>query len=184
MLVSTSRPSPSQRSPLRRHVEAAVARLAVDAAADVLQLDAAVGGVEAHVAGDADDGDAAVDGAQVEIVLARHVDAVADRPPFAAHRSVGSGRIDAAAAGLHLHLAGDLARARGFARLAADDGADANLVAVPAFDDDAAVLAGIDIQRAGGQGRIAHFAVLLVIVVAPVASVRQGSASLPTCMSA
>src|SRR6187402_2766428 len=111
----------------QRDVETAVAGLAVDAAADVLQLDAAVGGVEAHVAADADDGDAAVAGAQIEIVLARHVDAIADRPPLAA-AVVRAGRIHATAAGLHLHLAGERARVGGFTRRGLHDRADANLV--------------------------------------------------------
>src|SRR4030095_14013009 len=47
-------------------------------------------------------------------------------------------------------------------------GANANAIAIPAFDRDAAVLARIHVQRPRRHRRLAHFAEALVIAIAPV----------------
>src|SRR4029450_10553940 len=56
----------------------------------------------------------------------------------------------------------------GFTRRCLHDRANANLVAVPTLDRDAAVLAGIHIQRPRGHRRLAHFAEALVVAIAEV----------------
>src|SRR5687767_5131325 len=71
----------------------------------------------------------------------------------------------AAAARLNLHLARDALSARLVAGGTTDDGADANLVAIPRFNVDAAVLSGIDVQRSGRQRRVTHLAVLVIVVI-------------------
>ena len=114
-------------------------------------------------------------------VRAGHADAVADRPPFPAIplRS-GPRRADAAAAGTDLDFARQALRVGFFPRAGLDDGADEDVVAIPALDPDAAVLARVDRQRARRQALFAHLTVPIVVIVALVL-VAAGSSLMPPC---
>ncbi len=72
---------------------------------------------------------------------------------------------DLAAAGLDLHGGRELLGVGFAAGVGRDDGSDADLVAVPAFDLDAAVATRIDRQRPGCHRLLAHFAGPVVVVV-------------------
>src|SRR5699024_4551601 len=144
----------------------------VDSSAKVGQLHPTVDSVEGDGARDVGHADAAVPGVQLQVVLPRHADAVAHRPPVVALR-VGSGRADLSAAGLDLDARGEVPRAGLVARTGLDDGADLDLVSVPALDADAAVSSGVHRERPGRQLCVAHLAVPIAVAVAPAIAVAR-----------
>ena len=102
---------------------------------------------------------------QVEIGAARHADAVADRPPFPRSGGPGPVALTWPPPARTCTWPASCFASRLVTGVGLDDGADEDVVAVPALDPDAAVLAGIDRQRPGGQPLLAHLAVPEAIVV-------------------
>jgi hypothetical protein len=155
---------------MRRHVEShsvpaiaveidrepAVRRLAFDFAAHVPERDAAVQRMEFGDALEVVDGDAAVVRVQSELRAARHVNLEADRPALATAR-IGADCADARRR-FDVNPGHHPARVSvGFA-ISSDDGSHQHVTAIPTGDLDAAVRAGIDIQRGGAaDGFFADF---------------------------
>src|SRR5262249_24027064 len=156
--------------------------LAADVAADVAQRYAAVARGELRGAAEVLDRDPAVDGVDRHHRVARHLHFEADVPVIVtgARRPVGAqrgrGRVDANAGG---HASGVGLRVG----VAGNPRAHVDVVAIPADDFHAAVAAGVDVERVAARDRrLAHFAVAIALVVtavtAPVVGRAAGSARL------